>query len=312
MTNVYEELAESSRRALLLALRMGPRSVSELVEETGFKQPNVSNHLSRLREKGLVTACKVGRQVFYSLASLSIQEAVAVVNSTAPRTCELGELSALAHAYAKAAVAGDEVSCQQMVDHVIRGNVPLLEIYEGLLGAAMNHVGTWYGVKAIDEAQEHMASEVTERMMARVMHATSPLSKEGKTAVIGCAANSWHVIGLRMVSDYLRYSGWQTQFLGANVPTEAFVASVRASEPELILVNCNAEDSRDETLALLRELKASRPRKGSMIGVGGSEVAKDPKTFLGAGADFWSASLREFAEQILPSLEPSRAVKVSA
>ena len=42
-------------------LRVGRKSVSELVHLTHLKQPNVSNHLAKMREQGLVRAERSGR-----------------------------------------------------------------------------------------------------------------------------------------------------------------------------------------------------------------------------------------------------------
>jgi len=64
---LFRGFAVPSRLAILEALREGERTVSDLVETTGLTQPNVSNHLSCLRDCGLVTARQQGRFVYYSL-----------------------------------------------------------------------------------------------------------------------------------------------------------------------------------------------------------------------------------------------------
>lgn len=65
---LFRGLADSSRLAILEALRAGTRSVGEIVEETGLNQPNVSNHLSCLRECGLVVSTQQGKYVRYQLS----------------------------------------------------------------------------------------------------------------------------------------------------------------------------------------------------------------------------------------------------
>jgi DNA-binding transcriptional ArsR family regulator len=53
--DVFEAVAEPSRRALLDALLDGERTAGELVETLpGLTQPTVSRHLRVLREVGLV------------------------------------------------------------------------------------------------------------------------------------------------------------------------------------------------------------------------------------------------------------------
>jgi DNA-binding transcriptional ArsR family regulator len=67
MTNVFEVVAEPSRRAILELLIEGPRPVGELAERTGLSQPNTSRHLRIMREAGLVQSRPSGQQRLYGL-----------------------------------------------------------------------------------------------------------------------------------------------------------------------------------------------------------------------------------------------------
>ena len=65
---LFRGFADSSRLSILETLREGERTVSDLVQATGLNQPNVSNHLSCLRDCGLVTVRQQGRFAYYSLS----------------------------------------------------------------------------------------------------------------------------------------------------------------------------------------------------------------------------------------------------
>jgi ArsR family transcriptional regulator, cadmium/lead-responsive transcriptional repressor len=65
---LFRGFADRSRLGILEALRAGPRTVSALVEATGLSQSNVSNHLSCLRDCGLVVSTQQGRYVSYQLS----------------------------------------------------------------------------------------------------------------------------------------------------------------------------------------------------------------------------------------------------
>ena len=62
-------LADPTRLAILHSLCKGEMNVTELVEDTGFNQANVSKHLRILREEGLVTPRREQRRIFYTLSS---------------------------------------------------------------------------------------------------------------------------------------------------------------------------------------------------------------------------------------------------
>src|SRR3990170_6455143 len=66
--DVFEAVAEPSRRALLDALIDGERSAGELVATLpGLTQPAVSRHLRILREVGLVEVRPDGQRRIYAL-----------------------------------------------------------------------------------------------------------------------------------------------------------------------------------------------------------------------------------------------------
>jgi DNA-binding transcriptional ArsR family regulator len=65
---LFRGFADPSRLAIVEALRVGPMTVTEVVEATGLTQSNTSNHLSCLRDCGLVSRQQHGRYVRYQLS----------------------------------------------------------------------------------------------------------------------------------------------------------------------------------------------------------------------------------------------------
>jgi ArsR family transcriptional regulator len=67
MAEKFRMLSDATRLAILRALMQGERNVTQVVEETGRNQANVSKHLKMLADAGLVARRKDGLQVFYRL-----------------------------------------------------------------------------------------------------------------------------------------------------------------------------------------------------------------------------------------------------
>jgi DNA-binding transcriptional ArsR family regulator len=65
--DVFNAIAEPRRRQVLNVLARGEADVSWLVGELGWPQPQVSKHLSVLREVGLVSVVRKGRRRVYSV-----------------------------------------------------------------------------------------------------------------------------------------------------------------------------------------------------------------------------------------------------
>jgi DNA-binding transcriptional ArsR family regulator len=68
----FKALAEPARLRILSSLRDGERSVSELMEDTGLGQANISKHLQMLHSLGFVERRKEGLFVHYRLADESV------------------------------------------------------------------------------------------------------------------------------------------------------------------------------------------------------------------------------------------------
>jgi DNA-binding transcriptional ArsR family regulator len=63
----FNAVAEPRRRQMLDHLARGERPVNELVRSLGWPQPQVSKHLGVLRQVGLVSVRRQGRQRMYRL-----------------------------------------------------------------------------------------------------------------------------------------------------------------------------------------------------------------------------------------------------
>jgi len=63
----FNAVAEPKRRQVLAILGTEELSVNEIVERLGWNQPMVSKHLGVLKQVGLVTERRVGRQRLYKV-----------------------------------------------------------------------------------------------------------------------------------------------------------------------------------------------------------------------------------------------------
>ena len=75
-------LADRTRAGILALLRDGPHCVCEFAATFGERENNVSNHLARLRDAGLVRASRHGgdaRWVYYERDDEAIEQARATL-----------------------------------------------------------------------------------------------------------------------------------------------------------------------------------------------------------------------------------------
>ena len=83
-SGLLKALANPDRLLLLCQLTQGEHCVSEMEGLLGILQPTLSQQLGVLRQEGLVTTRREGKQIFYSMAS---QEALAVMHVLYQQFC---------------------------------------------------------------------------------------------------------------------------------------------------------------------------------------------------------------------------------
>ncbi len=71
---LFRGFADSTRLAILESLRNGEKTVTEIVQETGQSQSNVSNHLSCLLECGLLKNRRDGKNIYYSIRNAKVEK----------------------------------------------------------------------------------------------------------------------------------------------------------------------------------------------------------------------------------------------
>jgi DNA-binding transcriptional ArsR family regulator len=79
LARVGMALADPTRRRVLVHLIDGPGYPSEMAEDFGTSRANLSNHLTCLRECGLVTATAEGRRVRYELADERLADGLRIL-----------------------------------------------------------------------------------------------------------------------------------------------------------------------------------------------------------------------------------------
>jgi DNA-binding transcriptional ArsR family regulator len=94
---LLKELSDPLRLRVIDRLgHAGPATVSRLAAELGVPLPQLSNHLRRLREAGLVSVRRSGRQAIYDLADPGLQQLLPLLDSITGRV--LAEASSQATA----------------------------------------------------------------------------------------------------------------------------------------------------------------------------------------------------------------------
>jgi MerR family transcriptional regulator, light-induced transcriptional regulator len=98
----------------------------------------------------------------------------------------------------------------------------------------MYRIGDKWQANQVTVAQEHIASAILQSVMTLALLRSTPLVAVSKRVLLACVAGNHHTIGLRMVADSFQLSGWEVQYLGADVPTPSLIRQIAEWSPDLV------------------------------------------------------------------------------
>lgn len=80
ISKFFKGFADYNRLCIFESLLEGEKTVSEIIQMTGFSQPKISNHLKCLREGDLVEARQDGKYILYSIKDDKIKSILDTAN----------------------------------------------------------------------------------------------------------------------------------------------------------------------------------------------------------------------------------------
>jgi MerR family transcriptional regulator, light-induced transcriptional regulator len=131
--------------------------------------------------------------------------------------------------------AFDESRAEAIVAHALALYPPETVCIE-VLQRGLAEIGeAWFrGTASVH--QEHFASELVRRRFDRLIAAAPAPTRPGRI-LIGCPPDEQHVVGTLLLVLILRWHGWDTVFLGANVPIPRLDEAVAAVRPGLVILS---------------------------------------------------------------------------
>lgn len=194
-----------------------------------------------------------------------------------------GDGAALARGYLDALVRGDSTRADVLVTQASEHGWSAPRIYLEILAPAQAELGSLWRRKRLSVAQEHLATEITLHEMERLRQAFDAGSRLGARVVVTTVAGDTHMVGARMLADFLLMDGWTVDYLGANTPTRDLVDFVRQRGAELVALSVTQAEflpaASEAAIALRRLLPPPK------VLVGGAALRGRPRAAAALAAD---------------------------
>ncbi len=183
--------------------------------------------------------------------------------------------------YVEVLLHGDSGACLETATRLLSTGSPPEALYIGLLQRSLYHIGELWEQNRISVATEHLASAITERILAIIYPVLlTNATPHGRRAIISCSVNEYHQIGARMIADLMESRGWDASFLGANTPVDDLLAIIDQKSPEFLGLSVSIYFNMAELHRLVETIRVHYSSLNILLGGqafrwGGADIGKN-------------------------------------
>ena len=143
----------------------------------------------------------------------------------------------------------------------------MAEIDEEVIAPALWLIGDLWQRGEISIDQEHLATEISTRMLTLLREARRVArARAGYRVMLATPTGEHHMLALRMVGDLLREVGCQVVMLGPDMPAESLASAAVRHAPHVICLSSTVPGGADSTLITIHEIQNHFPSAGFVIG----------------------------------------------
>ena len=176
----------------------------------------------------------------------------------------------------------------EAVHQAVNGGVPVADIYQYVITPVMHELGRMWHLNHITIGQEHYCTAVAQMVMSQLFPWIFDGTLKKKRLVSACVAGELHEIGARMVSDLFEMNGWDTVFIGADVPIESVIDTLIQHNADVLAISVTLGCNLSAVSNMITVVKQHVVCKRIKVLVGGAALNIDSNLWQRIGADGWA------------------------
>jgi len=197
---------------------------------------------------------------------------------------------------------GDRRKALSVAHGALNAEIDIRDLYIDVFQHAMHEIGHLWETNQITVAQEHLATAITQSVMAQLYSHVFARPPIGRTMVATCIGGELHELGIRMVADFFEMEGWDVYYLGANMPAEDVANIVNSEQTDLLAISVSLNGHVKQARSLIDTVRASPLGPEIKIMVGGHPFNRAPEMCETVGADLTARDARDAVREAMEVL----------
>jgi methanogenic corrinoid protein MtbC1 len=203
-----------------------------------------------------------------------------------------GALSDLAERFLNALLKAELQTARTLIRDAVENGVRVQDIYLEVFQRSQREIGRLWQLNKITVAQEHYCTAATQLIMSQLYTYIFSSEKTGKKLVAACVGGELHELGVRMVADIFEMSGWDTYYLGANVPAAGIMQAVAHYEAQVIALSTTMTFHLKQLIDVIESLRSGSELTVKIL-VGGYPFNISSGLWKSVGADGYARDAGE-------------------
>jgi len=223
-------------------------------------------------------------------------------------------LTDLARQYLQALLRMERDQASRLVLDAFHAGVSINDLYLQVFQRCQREIGRLWQLNQLTVAQEHYCTAATQFVMAQLHPFLFSLPKNGRRLMAISVAGEFHEVGMRIITDLFESNGWDSIYLGANVPTQSIIQTVDQHRPDMLAISATMPFHLPVVEELIARIRSSGQTKTMKIMVGGSAFNMAPDLWRRVGADVYAADANEaleVANRMIDALPTSQEMKIA-
>ena len=190
-------------------------------------------------------------------------------------------------AYTQALISSDRSSAGNIIKQAMDNGTSFADASVGIMQPALYEVGRLWQVNQLTVAQEHLATAMTQYILAKAYAQAEFHAPIDRRALFACVEGNYHSLGLRMVSDAFEVEGWSVDYLGDSTPADSLIQMLDQNPVDLLGLSISLNDQVLSLSTAIEQIRSALGSRCPAIAVGGLPLNTMPGLALRIKADIW-------------------------
>ncbi|NMO94512.1 cobalamin B12-binding domain-containing protein [Paenibacillus lemnae] len=206
--------------------------------------------------------------------------------------------------YLEFLLQGQRMKASKLIHKLMDREISIQALYKHIFQSTQYEIGRLWHTGTMNVSQEHYCTAVTQSIISSLYPHWITMGTKGLTLVAACVGSETHEIGLRMVADTFEMEGWDTYYLGANVPDSSLIHAIDEHQADVVAVSVTMTYHIHLVRDLIAKIRADQRFEHVKIMVGGLPFNLDQNLWKEVGADGYAPDAEStvaVAEQLVSS-----------